>query len=59
MGIINETIASVLMGKHPRENISSCYMLDTFKETPILSLWTSQKMQSNILIRNYQGALAL
>ena len=34
-GTINETVASVLEGKHPREKIISCSTLETYEETPI------------------------
>ena len=34
-GTINETVASVLEGKHPSKNNSSCGTLETYKETPI------------------------
>ena len=35
MGAINETVASVLEGKHPREKNLSCSTLETYEETPI------------------------
>ena len=34
-GTINDTVASVLEGKHPSEKISSCAELKTYEETPI------------------------
>ena len=29
-GVINETVASVLLGKHPHETITSCSMLEAY-----------------------------
>ena len=34
-GTINETVASVLEGKHPHKKIPSCSTLDTYDEIPI------------------------
>ena len=34
-GTINETVVSVLEGKHPTETLTSCAMLETYEETPI------------------------
>ena len=33
---INETVTSVLEGKHPSKTIPSCAKLETYEETPIL-----------------------
>ena len=33
--MINETVTSVLEGKHPSEKNPSCAMLETYKENPI------------------------
>ena len=35
-GMINETVTSVLEGKHPSETIPSCATLEMYEETPIL-----------------------
>ena len=34
-GMINETVVSVLEGKHPSKTIPSCDTLETYKDTPI------------------------
>ena len=35
MVTINETVTSVLEGKHPSEKIPSCAMLETYEDKPI------------------------
>ena len=35
MGTINETVASILEGKHPSKIIPSCATLEMYEETPI------------------------
>ena len=54
-GAINETVASVFEGKHPRKNISSCAMLEPYEETPIFIAVDITKESVELVAHNLLG----
>ena len=58
MGVINETVTSILAGKHPHEKIPACSMLEAYDETTILFLWKLRRMWSDRSHGNFRGVWA-
>ena len=58
-GIIDETVASVLAGKHPHEKISPVLRWRHTAKHLFLFLWMSRRRQLNRSQRNFWGVRAL
>ena len=56
-GIINETVTSVLAGKHPHNKIPSCATLETYNETPILIPVDITEDVIKLVVRKLLGSL--